>query len=297
VSADIRQLVRTLLLNGYIIDSVRRSDAADIFEVHRMDELGACVPYAFLIATNPSEGVVAPFVKRAEQLGATPIGLGDFSTPLFPVLSFQGLYRILGGSIDESVVYDDELPTKLGELGHNRVPSGLSGKADDLLEDFTKQSLQFVTGRRSRRYGKERLFEPVPDGIIFEDLAILVDSKAYSGGFTIEADDIRRFASYISDFNSRYHDELGSIHSFVVVTGHFQQDITALEGKRSELYAACQTQLTCLKASDLGEMVKQIRFVPSYRKAIAWKRLFATLTLTPELLSQEIERIQKDAVT
>lgn len=296
MSTEIPRFVRTLLLNGYTIDSVQRSDAAQIFEAHRVDELGARVAYAFLIATNPGESVMAPFIKRAEELRATPIGLGDFSTPLFPVLSFSAFYGILGGSVDEGIVYDDELPIKLDHLGHNRVPAGLSGKADDLLEEFTKQGLQFVTGRRSRRYGKERLFEPVPDGIVFEDLAILVDSKAYSAGFRIEADDIKRFASYVTDFNNRYRNELGSIHSFVVVTGNFQQDIAALEGRRGELYAECQTQLTCLKASDLGEMVKQIRLAPNYRKAIAWKRLFSMLVLTPDLLRQEIERIRKDGV-
>jgi hypothetical protein len=288
--------VRTLLLNGFEIDSVQRSDAAQIFEVHRVDELGARLSYAFLVASNPGEGVIIPFVKRAEQLRATPIGLGDFSTPPFPVLSFQTFYHILGGSIDEAVVYDDDLPVKLDDLGHNRVPSGASGKADDLLEDFTKQCLQFVTGRRSRRYGKERLFEPVPDGIVFEDLAVLVDSKAYSGGFKIEADDVKRFASYVRDFNHRYRNELGAIHSFVVVTGHFQQDIATLEARRSELYAECKTQLTCLKTSDLAEMVKQIRTAPGYRKSIAWKRLFSALVLTPDLLRQEMERIRKDGV-
>lgn len=296
MSTDIPTFVRTLLLNGYTIDSVQRSDAAQIFEVHRVDELGARVSYVFLVASEPSEGVVTPFVKRADELRATPIGIGDFSTPLLQVLSFQDFYRILGGSIDEVVVYDDELPMRLDDLGHNRVPSGLSGKADDLLEDFTKQCLQFVTGRRSRRYGRERLFEPVPDGIVFEDLAVLVDSKAYSAGFKIEADDIKRFASYVGDFNNRYRNELGAIHSFVVVTGHFEQDIATLERRRIELYAECQTQLTCLKASDLGEMVKQIRAAPNYRKAIAWKLLFSTLVLTPDLLCQQIERIRKDGV-
>lgn len=279
-----------------MIDSVQRSDAAQIFEVHRVDELGARVSYVFLIATKPSEGVITPFVKRADELRATPIGLGEFLTPLFSVLSLQDFYHILGGSIDEGIVYDDELPMKLDDLGHNRIPSGLSGKADDLLEDFTKQCLQFVTGRRSRRYGKERLFESVPDGIVLDDFAVLVDSKAYSAGFKIEADDMKRFASYIRDFNTRYQNELGTIHSFLVVTGHFEQDLATLEGRRGELYAECHTQLTCLTASALGEMVKQIRTAPDYRKAIAWKRLFSTLVLTPDLLRQEMERIRKDGV-
>jgi hypothetical protein len=293
---DIPTFVRTLLLNGYTIDSVQRSEAAQIFEVHRVDELGAHVPYLFLVATDPGEAVIAPFVKRAYELRAAPIGLGDFSTPLFPVLSFPVFYRILGGSIDEGVVYDDDLPTKLDMLGHNQLPPGLSGKADDLLEQYTKQSLQFVTARRSRRYGKERLFEPVPDGIVFEDLAVLIDTKAYSGGFTIEADDIKRFASYVADFNRRYRDELGSIHCFLIVTGHFKQDIPALETRRSELYAECQTQLTCLKASVLGEIVKKLRLVPNCRRAIAWKRLFSTLVLTPELICEEIARLKKDSI-
>ena len=279
-----------------MIDSVQRSDAAQIFEVHRVDELGARVSYVFLIATQPSDSVITPFVKRADELRATPIGLGNFLTPLFSVLSLQDFYHILGGSIDEGIVYDDELPMKLDDLGHNRIPSGLSGKADDLLEGFTKQCLQFVTGRRSRRYGKERLFESVPDGIVLDDFAVLVDSKAYSAGLKIEADDIKRFASYIRDFNTRYRNELGTIHSFLVVTGHFEQDRAALEGRRGELYAECQTQLTCLTASALGEMVKQIRTAADYRKAIAWKRLFSTLVLTPDLLRQEMERIRKDGV-
>lgn len=296
LSTEIRRLIRTLLLNGFTIDSVLRSNASQIFEVHRVDELGACVPYAFLVSSDPQEEVLIPFLKRAQELKATPIGLGDFSTSLFSVLPFSRFYRILGGSIDESVVYDDELPSKLDALGHNRLPSGLSGKADELLEDLTKQCLQFMTGRRSRRYGKERLFESVPDGIVFEDFAVLFDSKAYSSGFTIEADDIKRFAAYVKDFNQRYRNELGSIHTFIVVTGHFSQEITTLEVRRSEFYSECQTQLTCLKAVDLGDMVKKIRVEPRYRKAIVWKRLFSAIVLSPELVQQEIDRIQKDGV-
>ena len=66
MGGDIPTFVRTLLLNGYMIDSVQRSDAAQVFEVHRVDELGARVSYVFLIASDPSEGVITPFVKRAD---------------------------------------------------------------------------------------------------------------------------------------------------------------------------------------------------------------------------------------
>jgi hypothetical protein len=43
-------------------------------------------------------------------------------------------------------------------------------------------------------------------------------------------------------------------------------------------------------------MVKQVRLVPSYRKAIAWKRLFSTLVLTAEMVRRELDRIRKDGV-
>ena len=296
VITELPTLVRTLLLNGYTIDSVQRSDAAQTLKIHRIDKLGACVNYLLLAAESPSEDVIIPFQKRAAEFHATAIGLGNFTTPLFSVLPLAGFYRLLGGSIDEVIIYDDGLPKKLDDLGHNRVPSGLSGMADDLLEDYTKQCLQFVTGRRSRRYGRERLFEPVPDGIVFEDGAILIDTKAYSGGFEIQADDVKRFASYVNDFNSRYSSELGRVHSFVVVTGHFTQSEGSIEARRAELYAECETQLTCLAASDLGMIVEQLRQMPRFRGAIGWNRLFSRLFLTPALVREECERVRKDGV-
>jgi len=297
VGDEIRRLVRTLLLNGFSITSAQRSSAAEVLEVQRTDDLGAQVRYVLLIATHPQESITVPFLKRAEERVATPIGIGEFAqAPPFTVFSLAEFYRVLGGAIDETVVYEDDLPALLDELGHNRVPPGLTGKADDLLEDIVKQCFQFSTGRRSRRYGKDRLFEPVPDGIVLDEDAVLYDTKAYAAGFSIEADDVKRFAGYVDDFNTRYRNELGSVHSFVLVTGHFTQDASALESRRSELYSRCHTQLTCVSGMALGEIVRLVRAAPGLRRALDWKRLFSALILTPELVDGEIKRVQKDGV-
>jgi hypothetical protein len=295
LTPDIKTAIRTLLLNGYAIQGVRRTEPATTVDVQRTDEFGAIVEYSLLFATAPEDGVLAPFRRQATEKHATPIGIGTFSAP-FKVISESEFFRLLGGSIDEDIVHDDDLPDKLNALGHNDVPAGLQGDADDLLEEFTKQCLQFATARRSRRYGRDRLFQPVPDAIVLGDLFMLIDTKAYRNGFSIQADDIRRFASYVNDFNDRYKQVQQAVYSFIVVSGSFPQSRDTLDARRGEFYAACSTQLTCLTARDLGRIVGLLRKAPATRRLINWKRAFACLQLTPEFVEQEISRITADGV-
>jgi len=120
------------------------------------------------------------------------------------------------------------------------------------------------------------------------------DGKAYEKGFHPSADDIRRFATYVNDFNKRYGSDLGRLHAFLVVSGSFIAEEQALKDKAADLYAACGTQLCYLAAKDLGEIITILREKPSNRTAVNWMRIFSQMRIKPNCVTAEMKRIAKD---
>jgi hypothetical protein len=159
-----------------------------------------------------------------------------------------------------------------------------------------KEGLEFLLESRGWRYGQERLFEALPDGLLLgrDQLNLYFDGKAYEKGFHPSADDIRRFAAYVNDFNKRYGGDLGRLHAFLVVSGSFIAEEQALKDKATDLYAACGTQLCYLAAKDLGEIITILREKPSNRTAVNWMRIFSQMRIKPNSVTAEIKRVAKD---
>src|SRR5262249_52968181 len=149
-------------------------------------------------------------------------------------------FGFFGGIINTGLILIPNLPQILDQLGHNKLPNGLTGDPDDLQELYVKECLQFIMESPTRRYGIDRCFESLPDGVVLskEGFMLLFDSKSYSKGFSFEADDIKRFKSYVEDFRHRYSGLFGNILSFVVVTGEFKDSAGAIAGRSNELYRA-----------------------------------------------------------
>jgi len=157
-----------------------------------------------------------------------------------------------------------------------------------------------MINKRAVRYGKDRLFEQVPDGAIIaatrKDLTLLYDTKAYKGGYSISSDDIERYANYINTFNQKYESYVGRVYSFLLISGNFKQGQKSLKQRSEQLYSKCQTTLTCITSIEIGEIVQTLKSTPKMRESINWRRVFSSLRNIKVLVEKEIKQIQKDRV-
>src|SRR5207248_1644653 len=157
---------------------------------------------------------------------------------------------------------------------------------------------QFLLECPVRRYGQERRFEKLPDGLSLgrDSFNLFFDAKAYHEVFHPSADDIRRFASYIEQFNQVYRQYVGAISIFIIVSGTFSTDDKAIAQKSNDLFAQCQTQLAFVESAELARMVNLVRPVAQIRGAVNWRNVIQPGRVSIGRLNAELEKIKKDKV-
>lgn len=301
LQGKLTELTRTLLLYRYGVDTVKRvSPECALLGVHRSDDFGGRTNYLLLLSTGlPTESTLSLMEKTARARQARPVVLSEESPGGgFTWYRPADFYQILGGPATTGLVLLPDLPDILEALGRNQVPVGLSGNADDLYEDYVKQCLQFLLNSPAWRYGQDRLFEKVPDGLIFgrDNFLLQFDAKAYGKGFTVGADDVRRFATYVNDFNSKYGAAFGRVHSFLVVSTEFTQGEAALVAKSKEMYAACQTRLSFLRSRELGLIVWLMRDNVSLRNSVNWRLVFSDDVISKAAVESQLRAARKDGL-
>lgn len=249
-----------------------------------------------------SRGLANRLAAEAKRNASTPIAVSLTGRLALPTeikqLPLAEFYDVLGGEVRTDRVFVADLHRVMDELGHNKLPKGLTGRPDDLLEAYVADCLQFLLECPVRRFGHERRFERLPDGIALgrSNLNVCFDTKAYGEQFHPQADDIRRFASYVRDFNQRYQGYIGHISTFLVVSGALSGDIKAVKEKANDLIVECATPLVLIKAAHLAEAVQMVRPLPRHRAAINWRSVFVPEVFAPSRLAKELSRIRKDSV-
>ncbi|MGE5560443.1 MAG: hypothetical protein ACM3XN_05210 [Chloroflexota bacterium] len=290
--------VRTMVLAGYTLDSANADEGYVELEFHRNDRFGVLIPYDFVLYGAISKASVDAISRQCAADGRIAVFVGPPTGDVTANhMTFDEAMCRLGGPANSWIALTPNLGTVLHELGCGRVPDGLDGTADALFEGMVKASLQYLLGNRVLGYGHERLFEAVPDGLAIYGTgpAALYDCKAYSKGYSVSSDDVRRFSDYVSDFNNRYRGRIEVSH-FIVVTGEFLDSPTSLQARERELRSKCGAQLTVVTASDLGTMVNLIAKVPTYRGSVNWSLLLSGNRVFPKDLERDLERIRRDGV-
>lgn len=292
---DLKYLFENLFVNKFDLKYSRRISAG-ILHVRaiRKDEFARSIEYNFFFVNH---SLLAEQIEGLKAQGlSNTILIADAYRPDvdFPETDFFGT---LSTNIDPGIYLNTDLKNILQALGHNQLPNGMSGDPADLLEVYSKECLQFLLGGKGRRYGKERSFESLPDGAILgRDLVILFDAKAYKSGFNPGADDLKRFQSYINDFNKKYEQFTGKVYSFVVISGHFDVKDEALLDRSREFYEMCQTAIVFISSDILSQLVQlsisNLNFINSFN----WKRIFSNPLPTKEKLLEQIEKIKKDGI-
>ncbi len=296
---EISNIVSTLITNGFVIDQSERFPNGNIiFNILKLDKLGATVKYSILFTKDKNENQLTnSLLTISKAFSATPLIVSDYFTSLAcKSYSFQKFYDFFGGIVNTGLILIPNLPDILEELGMNKLPLVLQGDAFDLHEMYVKECLQFILHSPTRRYGKERLFESIPDGIVVckNAMMILYDSKAYSKGFDFTADDIKRFASYVEEFNNRYAHFLGKVFTFIVISGKFNTSAKAIANRSKELYQKCNCNLSCITSRELGLIVQLLQKESGFLTSIIWKNIFSELLINTALVEKEISRVKKD---
>ena len=295
-TSPVATCVRSLTINGYVLDRAHSDYGYTILDFHRYDHFSVRIAYSFVLYESISPSTIKSIVKAATKRNASVVLIGAKRFPGVPCLTWEDFVGKMGGPVPSWTVVDPEFSRKLQDLAQNKLPPEMEGQPDTLFENMVKEALQFLFSDRVIQYGQERLFEKVPDGIAFvtHHWPILYDCKAYGKGYSVNADDVRRFADYVNEFNRRYATIYHSVQTFLVVTGELADSGQSLERRVVDLRAACNAQLVVVCAEDLGEIVTLLVGAPASRRSIDWKRLLASNKLVAKDVREELDRIARD---
>jgi len=300
---SIGTILRTLFAAGYRVIKVERASATSTFvNLVGVDLLRAEVKILALVTKTYGLGLKRRLEKQADAEHSTPIVISLSSelktTPGVPCHQIGNFFKLLGGAVQTDRIFRPDLPAIINSIGFNKLPKGLAGKPDTLLEEISSECLRYLLDCPLRRYGQDRLFESLPDGIAFarSNTNFYYDAKAYTGFYHPSADDIKRFAEYINDFNDRYATFVGRIFRLLVISGGFSKSEKAIAEKNNDLDARCGTQMTFISTSALAESVALMRKRSQQRSAVSWRNVFAPGVYSSARLTEECKRIEKDAI-
>lgn len=291
--------VATLISAGFALESVERNPGYAVLLLSRRDEFGTRQAYAFAVAEDRL--LTATHVEAARitanHHGATLVAVGE-TTAAVPTVPWDRFINLFGGPVSSQSPWETDFGGHLIELGHNRLPAGLSGRPDDLFEIHVRLALEFILAGRVIRYGQERRFETRPDGIALVDerFRALYDAKAYSSGYPVTADSVRQFKSYVDDFSKRYQAFLPRLNAFIVISGTFEQRDATLGDRSREFLAASGIPLSCMRAETLAAAVALGTQYPAARRSINWGRVFADPVVDQRRIADEFEAVRRDLI-
>jgi hypothetical protein len=298
---DLGTIHRTLFSAGFVVTNFSRKPSYIAFHVFRSDEFGVKANYLIAFCDG---GKFSPTDCKALQRSATYrseylvlVGsIDDLENNKIPVISPEVFYQRLGGTVSSYLPLESYYPEHLEILGRNKLPAGLTGKADEWFEEYVFVGLQFLLQNRVIKYGQDRLFKELPDGIAFGGAVLLLyDCKAAGEGYKISSSSMRQFADYINTFHRRYQNYVGRVNSFLVISGFFQHP-DSLEDRSRELVAECGVPLSFLGAKVMGEIIKLFVEHPVYRQSIDWKRVFSGGIIQTARVIDDLRERRKDGV-
>lgn len=221
---EVATLIRTLVGAGLTVTNVTTKPHFLVINARRFDEFGNAANYLFAYCTSGilSSGDCHTVRKLADNSRASLViagGADQAPAGCVPISKADFLAK-LGGAVSSLLPLDPNYASDLLTLSLNRLPSGLVGKPDDLFELYVHAGLQFLLRGRVLRYGQERRFEALPDGIVINSSAplMLYDCKAASLRYEITKETIRQFGDYVRDFRPPCRTRLQLQHPFPPTT-------------------------------------------------------------------------------
>lgn len=298
---DLATIYRTLISAGFVVTNFSRKPSYIAFHAFRSDELGVKTKYliAFAGQNKFSQTDFTALRKSAKYRSESLVIIGEIEAQVdedVPVILPDTFLQRLGGAVSSYLPLEPFYHKHLEILGRNRLPEGLTGKADDLFEQYVYVGLLFLLQQRVVRYGQDRLFESLPDGIALGgNILLLYDCKAADEGYEISSNSMRQFADYVNTFHGRYQNYVGRVNSFLVISGFFQRPDT-LDDRSRELISTCGVPLSFLTAKDMGNIIKSLVENPVFRQTIDWKRFFSGGLVNLKTIIKDLNRRRKDGI-
>jgi len=294
--------MRTLLAAGFEVTRVDRKPNYLALALVRPDAFGIGVKYLLayagdrLISTADIDVLKKLSSREASSLvvvSNNQVSREDSTV----VLTKAKLFSLVGGIVSSVLPLEPEYGNHLTILAKNQLPHGLTGEPDDLFEAYVHAGFQFLLRGRVLRYGQDRRFEAVPDGLVLSKSAplILYDAKAAGDHYEITKTTIRQFADYTRQFHGRYEEYVGRVHAFAVVSHAFQNESVLID-RSNELYADCGVPLVCVTASSVAQMVALFADRPMFRSIVDWKNIFVAPVLKFEKVKEIVDARKRDKV-
>jgi hypothetical protein len=299
---ELPNLMRTLLAAGFDVVRVDRKPNYIAFTLERPDEFGIGIKYLLAYAGDgvmsdaDIEGLKKPAVSESSSLVIVS-GNTNIPTDGAVVITKARFFGLVGGVVSSVLPLEPDYGAQLTVLAKNKLPTGLTGDPDDLFEAYVHAGLQFLLRGRVLRYGQNRRFEAVPDGLALIKGAplILYDAKAAKDPYELSKTAIRQFSDYITQFHNRYEEHVRRVHAFAVVSGSFQERNVLLE-RSNELYAACHVPLVCVTAESIAQMVGVFADRPVFRSIVDWNNIFAAPVLDFAKVKEVVDARKRDEV-
>lgn len=175
----------------------------------------------------------------------------------------------------------------LPSLAFNELPPTLGDmevEPQDLLEQKTFRLLTASLRFGGVRYGEARRGERLPDSVIdWSDestISAIVDCKAASSGYRMDADHFLRFRTYWERLGPEWQARGREIQYLVIVSSYFpgrEGDRHPIHNRQQELLEETGLKLCYLTASDLAQVAAQLESeeVPlDVRAQIRWQHAF-----------------------
>ena len=296
---NVSTMVRTLVGNGFVVFHVAQKLTYTIFSCHRYDEFGSQVRYEFVLSGELLGSAATNAVRkhasrqRAQLVIVSDVRQLDGDVPGLDWARFLGR---CGGPIKSWLPLERTFSSRLIALGHNKRVPGLVGRPDDLFEQHVHAALQFILADQVIRYGRSRSGEALPDGGAFgrKQPMFLYDAKAYKDGYPVSRGSIRQFSDYVDDFHTRYESYCGRLHTFLVISGHFQGNEAALLTYAQEMYSKCGIPLAYIEAKELGCIAHKLSEQPALRGVLDWQGIFSRTVIRCGAVGARIRSARKD---
>jgi hypothetical protein len=297
---EIPEFVRTLFAVGFDVLSVTHQPNFTLVDAVRNDEFGLAHRYAFAYAGDQSLSAADrnALLKLPRRNGAQVVTISDTETAKeLVVLSRSKFFGKVGGPVSSVLALEPNYSGRLIELGFNRLPPDLRGRPDDLFESHVHAGLQFLLCGRVIKYGQERRFEAVSDGVTIgkNSPLMLYDCKSSEHQYEFSKAASRQFADYVNDFHRRYEQSVGRLYAFLVVSSAFQE-IETLRGRSDELYSACSIPMVCLTTETLADLVSLFSSNVAFRSIVDWKNVFRAPIVDVTLAREQLAARQRDGI-
>ena len=298
---EVPEFVRTLFASGFDVLSVTHQPNFTLVDTLRTDEFGLAHGYTFAYAGSQplSKADKSALCKRSRTKNAPLVLVSDLETVSADsvVLSRAQFFGKVGGPVSSILALEPSYSNRLIELGFNRLPPDLRGCPDDLFETYVHAGLQFLLSGRVIRYGQERRFEAISDGIVAgkNTPLMLYDCKAAENRYEFSLTTIRQFADYVNDFHRRYEQFVGRLFAFLVISSEFQ-DAEVLRSRSDELYSACSIPMLCLTTRTLSELVALFSNHIAFRSIVDWKKILIAPMVEIRKAREQIDARLRDQI-